>query len=90
MPRAVWKGPYFKLSLLHAIRQDVKKEGVKTCERSSMIIPAMVGAKLLVHNGKDYIPVNVREDMVGMRVGDFAATKKPFSYRATNAHKRTG
>lgn len=35
----------------------------------------------MVHNGKDYIPVNVTQDMVGHKLGEFAVTKKRFSYK---------
>jgi small subunit ribosomal protein S19 len=88
MPRSVWKGPYFRLPLLQQILADVKKEGVYTYERASTIIPAMVGAKLFVHRGNAFVPLVLREDMVGRRIGEFVPTKKAFSYRATNANKR--
>lgn len=87
--RSVWKGPFFQMSLLNAIRQDVAGHGVQTKARSSTIVPAMIGALLHVHNGRDFIPVRVREEMVGMKVGQLVATKKPWSFRATNAHKRS-
>ena len=35
----------------------------------------------MVHNGKDYIPVNVTQDMVGHKLGEFAHTKKSFSFK---------
>lgn len=88
MGRSLWKGPFFQLSLLNAIRADASRQGVKTHARSSTIIPSFVGAHLLVHNGRDYIPMTVREEMVGHKIGDFVATQKPFSYRATNAGKK--
>ena len=87
--RAVWKGPFFRLSLLQAIKADAAGAGVRTQARSSTIIPDMVGALLHIHNGHHYLPVRIREEMVGMRVGQLVATKKPFSYRATNANKRS-
>lgn len=86
--RAAWKGPFFQMSLLNAIRQDTAGLGVQTKSRSSTIIPAMVGALLHIHNGHDYMPVRIREEMVGLKVGQLAATRKPWSFRATNAHKR--
>lgn len=88
MARALWKGPFFQLSLLNAIKADANREGVKTHARSNTIIPSFIGARLLVHNGRDYIPLVVREEMVGKKIGDFVATQKPFSYRATNAGKK--
>ena len=88
MGRSLWKGPFFQLSLLNAIKADVKREGVKTHARSNTIIPSFIGAHLLVHNGHQYVPLTVREEMVGRKIGDFVATQKLFSYRATNAGKK--
>jgi len=39
-----------------------------------------------VHNGKEYIPVKVTEDMVGYKLGEFAPTRKRFSYRCVVRH----
>ncbi len=86
--RSLWKGPFFQLSLLNSIKADVGRQGVKTHARSSTIIPSFIGAHLLVHNGHQYIPLTIREEMVGHKLGEFVATQKPFSYRATNAGKK--
>ena len=88
MGRSIWKGPFFELGLYQAIQADTLRKGVVTYSRRSTIIPAFVGAKLLVHNGKALIPVVIREENVGQRVGELALTKKPFSFRATNAGKK--
>ena len=85
--RSAWKGPYFSAQLHQAIKLAAGKP-VTTNARSSVIIPSMVGARLLVHNGKDHVPLTIREEMVGHYLGSFIATKKGFSYRATNAHKK--
>lgn len=37
--------------------------------------------RFLVHNGKDYMPVLVTQDMVGHKLGEFAFTKKRFTYK---------
>jgi hypothetical protein len=37
--------------------------------------------RFMVHNGKDYIPVQVTQDMVGHKLGEFAITKKRFTYK---------
>ena len=85
MGRPVWKGPFFQMSLLNAIKKATGP--VKVTARNNTIIPAFVGARLEVHNGKEYIPLVVREEMVGHRIGEFVRTTKPFTYRATNARK---
>ncbi len=92
MPRPVWKGPFFRLSLLNqvaALRRDPASTSPLTTARSSTILPEMVGITLHVHNGKDYIPLTIREEMVGRVLGQFVACKKPFTFRQTNAGKKS-
>lgn len=78
MSRSVYKGPYVDEKLLKKI--DGKKPAdtgvIKTWARASMISPDMVGFTFGVHNGKIHIEVNVLEEMVGHRLGEFAPTKK--------------
>lgn len=87
MARAVWKGPFFQMSLLNAIKRDIRREGVKVTARNNTIIPSFVGARLLVHNGKEFRPLVVREEMVGHQIGEYVYSTKPKTYRATNANK---
>jgi len=37
--------------------------------------------RFMVHNGKDYVPVTITQDMVGHKLGEFAHTKKRFTYK---------
>ncbi|RKP21808.1 30S ribosomal protein S19 [Rozella allomycis CSF55] len=67
--RAKWKGPFVDLNLYEAIKKDVTKAGVQTYSRNCTIIPGFVGAKLYVHNGHKFLPLIVREEMVGMKLG---------------------
>ncbi|EGF81702.1 hypothetical protein BATDEDRAFT_86741 [Batrachochytrium dendrobatidis JAM81] len=76
MPRAVWKGPFFV-----PFPKTAAGEAIKTQARSSTILPSHVGKKFLVHNGKSYLPVFVTEQMVNKKLGEFALTRKPFSYK---------
>jgi small subunit ribosomal protein S19 len=59
-----------------------EKKPIKTWSRRSMIIPEFVGHTFLVHNGKQHVPVFVTENMVGHRLGEFAATR---TFRAHGA-----
>lgn len=78
MSRSLYKGPYVDEKLFKKI--DGKKPNevgvVKTWARASMIAPEMVGFTFGVHNGKMHVEVNVLEEMVGHRLGEFAPTKK--------------
>ncbi|MEK7085227.1 MAG: 30S ribosomal protein S19 [Patescibacteria group bacterium] len=78
MTRSLKKGPYIYPKLLKKI-QNVRRgsgEIIKTWARASQIAPEMVGFTFGVHNGKDFIPVAVTEDMVGHRLGEFSPTRK--------------
>lgn len=37
--------------------------------------------RFAVHNGKDYVPLTITQDMVGHKLGEFAATRKKFHYK---------
>ncbi|OGI16852.1 MAG: 30S ribosomal protein S19 [Candidatus Moranbacteria bacterium RIFCSPHIGHO2_02_FULL_40_12b] len=78
MSRSLKKGPYIDERLLNKLknRKAGDKTVVKTWSRSSMISPEMIGFTFGVHNGKDFIPVYVTEEMVGHRLGEFSPTRK--------------
>ena len=78
MSRSLKKGPYVDQRLLEKIlklRKD-EKAIVKTWARHSTIAPEMVGFTFGVHNGKEFVPVFIAEDMVGHKLGEFASTTK--------------
>ena len=77
MSRSLKKGPYVDPKLLEKILKLRKDEKViiKTWARYSTISPEMVGYTFGVHNGKDFIPVYVSEDMVGHKLGEFSPTR---------------
>ena len=78
MPRSVKKGPFIDTSLLEkieAMNAANEKKVIKTWSRRSTVIPEMIGHTLAVHNGKKFVPVYVTENMVGHKLGEFAATR---------------
>jgi len=78
MPRSLKKGPYVYYKLqrkIDAANQSGKKSVIKTWSRDSMITPDFVGLTLAVHNGKQFIPVYITENMVGHKLGEFAPTR---------------
>ncbi|MDP2695873.1 MAG: 30S ribosomal protein S19 [bacterium] len=78
MSRSSKKGPYVYEKLLKKIAKLKPADGVviKTWARHSSIAPEMVGFTFGVHNGKSFIEVNVKEDMVGHKLGEFSLTRK--------------
>ncbi len=78
MPRSVKKGPFVDMHLAAKVRQAVQtnsRRPIKTWSRRSMVLPEMIGLTIAVHNGRDHVPVLVTENMVGHKLGEFAATR---------------
>ena len=79
MARSLKKGPFIDEHLMKkvkALNETDKKEVIKTWSRRSTIYPEFIGHTFAVHNGKEFIPVYVTEDMVGHKLGEFALTRK--------------
>ena len=79
MSRSTKKGPYVLPSLykkVEALNEAGKKSVVKTWSRSSTIFPEFVGHTFAVHDGRKHVPVYVTEDVVGLKLGVFAPTRK--------------
>ena len=78
MSRSLKKGPYIHYKLYQRVMENVqsgKKTVIKTWSRASMISPDFVGQTIAVHNGNKFIPVDVTENMVGHKLGEFAPTR---------------
>lgn len=74
MARSLRKGFYVAINLLRKLKAGVKGP-VKTYSRRSMITPDMVGFTIAIHNGKQFMPVMITEELVGHRLGEFAPTR---------------
>jgi small subunit ribosomal protein S19 len=89
MSRSLKKGPFVDVPLLEKIEvmnRSGEKKVIKTWSRRSTVIPEFVGHTLAVHNGKKFIPVYITENMVGHKLGEFAATRQ-FKGHTTKAEK---
>jgi small subunit ribosomal protein S19 len=78
MSRSIKKGPYVDVHLLDKVAKAAAtndRRPIKTWSRRSMIVPDMVGLTIAVHNGRQHVPVLVSENMVGHKLGEFAATR---------------
>ncbi|MBI4367305.1 MAG: 30S ribosomal protein S19 [Deltaproteobacteria bacterium] len=78
MPRSLKKGPFIDQHLLGKVEEaqaSRQKKVIRTWSRRSTIIPDMVGLTVAVHNGRKFVPVYVTENMVGHKLGEFAATR---------------
>ncbi len=78
MSRSLKKGPFVDPKLLKKIKDlpAGARTVIKTWSRSSTIFPEMVGYTIAIHNGKAHLPVQIVEEMVGHKLGEFAPTRK--------------
>ena|SRR3989344_6287512 len=79
MSRSSKKGPFIDPKLMKKVmkaRAEGVTEGIKTWSRDSEISPDMVGLIIGVHNGRQHLPISIKEEMVGHRLGEFSLTRK--------------
>jgi small subunit ribosomal protein S19 len=79
MARSLKKPPFIHYKLAKRVEDAQaagKKSVIKTWSRASTISPDFVGMTIAVHNGKQFIPVYVTENMVGHKLGEFSPTRK--------------
>jgi len=91
MSRSTKKGPAIEPKLLkkvEALSRADQKTVIKTWSRSSTVMPVMVGLTIGVHNGRRHVPIFITENMVGHKLGEFAATRT-FRGHITKSEKTT-
>jgi small subunit ribosomal protein S19 len=87
MARSIKKGPFIEDSLLakvEGLNSKNEKRVVKTWSRRSTIVPEFLGHTIAVHNGRQFVPVYIQENMVGHKLGEFAPTR---TYRGHTSKK---
>jgi small subunit ribosomal protein S19 len=76
--RSVWKGPFvdgYLLKKAETVRSSGRNEIIRIWSRRSTILPQFVGLTFGVYNGHKHVPVNITEDMIGHKFGEFAPTR---------------
>lgn len=89
MARSVKKGPFVDEHLLKKIelaQSGGAKQVIRTWSRRSTVLPDMVGLTIAVHNGRKFVPLFVTENMVGHKLGEFAATR---TFRSHSGDRKT-
>ncbi len=92
MARSVKKGPFVDQYLIvkaASARAAGQNSGrvIKTWSRRSTVLPDFVGLTFAVHNGKKFVPVYVSENMVGHKLGEFAATRTFYGHASDRKTK---
>lgn len=93
MTRSAWKPPFVDGFLLKKV--EVALEGnhsrpIKTMSRRSTILPKFVGLTFEVYNGKKYMPVQVKEEMVGTKLGAYSPTRNFFGHSGGDKKAKRG
>ena len=91
MARSIWKGPFvdgYLLKKADAARSSGRHEMIKIWSRRSTILPQFVGLTFGVYNGQKHIPVNVTEEMVGHKFGEFSPTRMFYGHVSDRKAKR--
>jgi len=89
MPRSIKKGPFVDHHLMQKVTVAVEtnnKRPIKTWSRRSMILPDMVGLTIAVHNGRQHVPILISDQMIGHKLGEFAATR---TFRGHSGDRKT-
>jgi small subunit ribosomal protein S19 len=89
MSRSKWKGPFIDMQIFKDIKktQNSLQNPTKTVSRCSEIIPKFVGINFYVYNGKSYSKIEITEEMVGFKLGEFSPTRKKFIFKKKKKNK---
>ena len=91
MSRSVWTGPFvdaYVLKKAAAASDSDRNNVIKIWSRRSTILPQFVGLTFGVYNGRKHIPVNVTEEMIGQKFGEFSPTRTYYGHTADKKAKR--
>ena len=91
MARSIWKGPFvdgYLLKKAETAKMSTRNEVIKIWSRRSTILPQFVGLTFAVYNGKKHIPVNVTEEMIGQKFGEYSPTRTYYGHSADKKAKR--
>ena len=92
MARSIKKGPFVDDHLMKkvvAAAEAENKKPIKTWSRRSTVLPEMIGLTFTVHNGKNFVPVNITENHVGYKLGEFSPTRT-FKGHKGSVQKKVG
>lgn len=66
--------------VLDKIRKNDKD--IKTHSRDMVIVPEMIGHKIKIHNGKDFVELLIQPEMAGHILGEFALTRRRVAHNS--------
>lgn len=76
MNRSKWKRPYVDSTLT-----NLYKNKITIASRNSEILPNFINKIFKIHNGKNFVTIQIINDMVGHKFGEFIFTRKQFTFK---------
>ena len=86
MSRSFWRGPFLDTTVLRKVTtvEKIKNQAyklVRIWSRNSVIFPTFVGLNFEIYNGKKFIPLLIKKNMVGLKFGEFVPTRKAVKHK---------
>jgi small subunit ribosomal protein S19 len=82
MTRSNWKNPFSQSQIFKSIYLNRNSEKpIKVWTRNSVIFPLFVGKILSVYNGKKFVNVQISQEMIGFKLGEFVATRRKIVHK---------
>jgi small subunit ribosomal protein S19 len=82
MARSLWKGPFIQeLILKQVLLREKNYKLIKIWDRSSIIFPSFLGFNFEIYNGKKFIPILIKKNMIGAKFGEFILTRKTTKHK---------
>lgn len=69
------------------LKKLATRDRVKTQAREMIVLPSMIGKTIMVHSGKEYLPVVIQPEMVGKRLGMYVLTRRMVKHSAAGVTK---
>lgn len=77
MARSIWKNPFSQSKIFKDIYTSSNNEKpIKVWTRNSVIFPSFVGRIFSIYDGKAFVNINISEEMIGYKLGEFVPTRK--------------
>ncbi len=77
MTRSIWKTPFSQSQIFKSIYLNHSPEKpIRIWSRNSVIFPLFVGKVLSIYNGKRFVNLQISEEMIGFKTGEFVSTRK--------------
>jgi small subunit ribosomal protein S19 len=82
MTRSSWKNPFSQSQIFKSIYLNRNSEKpIKVWTRNSVIFPLFVGKILSVYNGKKFVNVQISQEMIGFKLGEFVSTRRKIVHK---------